>query len=115
MKKAIYNKSNIMKRAWELYRTTTDIFADCLKRAWEEAKASHIKFENNMEFSVTNIDGRIYTRTLTRWTKGNHDRIYINGGSRRGDGWVDIKTGFINVCDTYYACKMAKLILCMQF
>lgn len=45
-----------------------------------------MEFTNNM--SVTTSDG--YTRILVRWTKGVHDRIYINGGSRSGDGYVDL-------------------------
>ncbi len=45
-----------------------------------------MKFTNEM--SVTTSDG--YTRILTRWTKGEHDRIYINGGSRSGDGYVNL-------------------------
>lgn len=45
-----------------------------------------MKFSNGM--SVTTSDG--YTRVLNRWTKGEHDRIYINGGSHSGDGYVDL-------------------------
>lgn len=33
-----YNKSMIMKRAWELKKITNDIFGLCLKTAWAEAK-----------------------------------------------------------------------------
>ena len=40
-----YNLKNIMKRAWEIYRTNSDtnmkaVFAICLQIAWAEAKAS---------------------------------------------------------------------------
>lgn len=33
-----YNLSKIMKRAWELFRTTVKSFSECLKKAWAEAK-----------------------------------------------------------------------------
>lgn len=36
-----YNKSAIMRRAWELKRTTNDTFSVCLKKAWAEAKSAH--------------------------------------------------------------------------
>ncbi len=35
-----YNKSNIMKRAWELYRNAKGSFSSCLKYAWAEVKGS---------------------------------------------------------------------------
>lgn len=34
-----YNKSMIMKRAWELKRTTNNAFSICLKKSWAEAKS----------------------------------------------------------------------------
>lgn len=33
-----YNLSKIMKRAWELFRTTVKNFSECLKKSWAEAK-----------------------------------------------------------------------------
>lgn len=109
-----YNFSKIMKRAWEIIKTIKTTMSDALKKAWAEAKSVYdkIKFENHMDITV---DG--YTRELSRWTKGNHDRVYINGGSRNGDGWVDIKTGFINLRNknSTYGNKMAQMILDMEF
>lgn len=103
-----------MKRAWEIVRTIKSTMSDALKKAWAEAKSisEKIKFVNHMDITV---DG--YTRELSRWTKGDHDRVYINGGSRRGDGWVDIKSGCINLYNRHssYGNKMAKLILNMEF
>lgn len=115
-----YNLSKIMKRAWEMkksYRCRSLNFAQCLKRAWEEAKQEYQNslvpdsFVDGMEVTV---DGT--TRTLTRWTKGNYDRVYINGGSRRGDGFVDLKSGkmYLNGSLTYQI-KIAEKILAMAF
>lgn len=33
-----YNKSKIMKRAWQLFKSTVENFSECLKKAWAEAK-----------------------------------------------------------------------------
>lgn len=41
-----YNKSEIMKKAWELFKMNTGIrisFSDCLKSAWKKAKKSAMK------------------------------------------------------------------------
>lgn len=115
-----YNLSKIMKRAWELrrsYSCRSLTFSECLKRAWKEAKTEYQnslvpdKFEDGMEITV---DG--YTRTLSRWRKGGHDRVYINGGTRRGDGFVDLKskrTFLRGNCG--YQVKMAEKILAMVF
>lgn len=92
-----YNKSEIMKKAWEKRRSYSCrglTFGQCLKNAWEEAKTEYQnslvpkEFVDGMEITV---DGR--TRTLKRWTKNGYDRIYINGECRKGDGFVDIKNG----------------------
>lgn len=115
-----YNLSKIMKRAWEIkksYSARALNFAQCLKRAWNEAKIEFQnslvpdKFTDGMEIT---IDG--YTRTLSRWTKGGYDRVYINGGSRMGDGFVDLKTRrtFLKGGLTYQV-KMAEKILAMAF
>ena len=39
MMRKTYNLSRIMKKAWELFRANFGGFAECLKRAWEDAKA----------------------------------------------------------------------------
>jgi len=116
-----YNLSAIMTAAWKMkksYSARSLSFAECLRRAWNTAKSEMIansfvsaKFTNNMDITV---DG--YTRTLTRWTKGDYDRIYINGGSRNGDGFVDLKAKaprLRNNCT--YAVKIADIVLTMQF
>ncbi len=115
-----YNLSQIMKRAWEMrksYHARSLSFAECLKRAWQEAKMEYQnslvpkEFTDGMEITV---DG--CTRTLNRWKKGGHDRVYINGGSRKGDGFVDLKSKkmFLNGGLTYQV-NMAEKILSMAF
>ena len=34
-----YNLSKIMNEAWRLFNSTSDSFAECLKKAWTDAKA----------------------------------------------------------------------------
>lgn len=115
-----YNLSKIMKRAWQIkkrYHIISLTFSQCLKKAWEEAK---IERENSMvpdkftDGMTITIDR--HTRTLKRWTKGGYDRVYINGGSRKGDGFVDLKSKrmFLNDELTYQV-KMAEKILKMTF
>lgn len=113
-------KAQVMTRAWEIARAAVKTFggkakqyiSEALKMAWAEVKTSVVKFVNKMEITV---DG--YTRYLTRWTKGGYDRVYINGGNKRGDGFVDIKTGFVNLYNrnSSYGKKMAEMILSMEF
>lgn len=117
-----YNKKGIMKRAWEMKKSwscRTLTFAECLKKSWAEAKDyvktalyNGIKFVNRMVISVGGYD-----RVLTRWTKGGHDRVYINcQGSKNSDGYVDIKTGYVKLySDCMHISKMAELILTMEF
>lgn len=112
-------KRTVMTRAWEIVREAVKNFggkakqyiSEALKMAWAEIK-NVVKFENHMEITV---DG--YTRELVRWTKGNHDRVYINGGSKKGDGFVDIKNGYANLYNknSSYGKKMAEMILAMVF
>ena len=71
-----------------------------------------MKFKDGME--VTTSDG--YTRILTRWTKYGKDRVYINGGSSSGDGFVDLvsKKAFLNGSLKYQK-EIADMILDMDF
>ena len=39
MMKKTYNLSNIMKKAWSLFKATSNTFAECLRIAWRDAKA----------------------------------------------------------------------------
>ncbi|MDE6984125.1 MAG: hypothetical protein K2O99_06240 [Lachnospiraceae bacterium] len=115
-----YNLSQIMKRAWVIrkdYHSRALTFGQCLKKAWEEAKNEYQnnlvpdKFIDGMEITVDGI-----TRTLKRWTKGEYDRVYINGGCRKGDGFVDLKNKrmFLNGALTWQV-KIAEKVLAMSF
>lgn len=115
-----YNLSKIMKRAWELrksYRARALTFAECLKRAWQEAKTAYQNsqvskiFTDGMEITVNGV-----TRTLKRWAKGGYDRVYINGGCRKGDGFVDLKNkrAFLNG-GLEFQVAIAEKILAMEF
>lgn len=66
-----YNLSKIMKRAWEIKRTTTNIFSICLKKSWAEAKQpAYLTGEA--------LYARLVDMGASRWHKGGHDRIYFN-------------------------------------
>lgn len=116
-----YNKSNIMKRAWELkhiYRRHDKSLADCLRMACREAKqeaADHaydgVKFEDGMTITMDDV-----TRTLSRWTKYNMDRVYINYGDRKNDGYVDLISRKLVGGNKYgYLAKIVAAVLTMQF
>lgn len=51
-----------------------------------------MKYQNG-EFSAAG-----WTKILNRWTKGNHDRIYINNDNSRHTtcGYIDLKTREVN-------------------
>lgn len=80
-----YNKSKIMKKAWELRKENGIAMSEALKLAWAEAKGTLVEFKNNMKIVV---DGVFYV--LKRWTKAGHDRVYVNDGTRKGCGYIDI-------------------------
>ncbi len=45
--KTQYNKSEIMKAAWSMFRSTVISFADALRKAWTNAKCATIDFSMN--------------------------------------------------------------------
>lgn len=115
-----YNKSNIMKRAWELkksYNCRSLTFGECLSRAWDEAKKAvsenafvGCKFRDGMEITMNGV-----TRTLNRWTKSGMDRVYINYG-RKNDGYVDLVSRKIVGGNKYeYLEKIVAAVLAMKF
>lgn len=108
-----YNKSEIMKNAWEAYKArklypaydyrSRVTFADCLRQAWFSAKesarqaialASMIgkKFCNDMEITIDYV-----TYTLRRWTNYGKDRVYVTGGKNRSGHYVDLMSSYDNV------------------
>ena len=59
-----YNLSEIMKRAWEIKNENSkNIFAICLKMAWEEAKKGESKLTveeyNAMLLKIKNLEDEI--------------------------------------------------------
>ena len=114
-----YNKSNIMKRAWELKKLFGEkkSFSICLRRAWNEAKeeaeanAYNGKyFVNGMEITMNGV-----TRTLNRWTKNGMDRVYINY-DRKSDGYVDLIARKAIGGNKYeYLEKIVSAVLSMNF
>lgn len=115
-----YNLSKIMSRAWEMkkeYCCRALSFGQCLKKAWNEAKNEYQnslvpdKFTDGMEVTVDGI-----TRILKRWTKNGYDRVYINGGCRKGDGFVDLKNRKAVLSGALaWQTKIAEKILAMAF
>lgn len=120
-----YDMSKIMKAAWEKHRSYSCrslTFGECLKRAWagakeemadaaECARVAGKKFVDGMEITFGG-----YTATLHRWTKGSHDRIYLNAeGRRKNYGYVDLKAKADRTINVYWARKMAGAILTMEF
>ena len=97
-----YNKSEIMKNAWSLYRKmkaecpNVANFGNCLRTAWATAKRNVSEnaqagkdFHNGMEITACYT-----TFTLNRWQSYGKDRIYINLGTRN-IGYLDVKSGNI--------------------
>lgn len=37
-----------------------------------------------------------WEKILNRWTKGDHDRVYINNDNRKSCGYIDLKTGEVH-------------------
>ena len=132
----MYNKKEIMVAAWRLYKNSLETrfpksFSDCLKRSWELAKCkaaakkladdrkaskeSALKaagaFKNGMEIVVSG-----YSFTLNRWTNGNLDRVYINGGRSDGYGYIDIaKMQYCPKTNFDPAKSTATIVMTMQF
>lgn len=95
-----YDKKQVMTRAQaEAKKTIENAAAYAIK-----------KFENSMEITVDGV-----TRVLNRWTKGEYDRVYANGGSRRGECFVDLKNKRSNLKNTSYNVKIAEIVLAMEF
>ena len=47
MTRTNYNLSNIMKKAWQLFNAGVGTFAECLKKAWADAKAFITAIQQN--------------------------------------------------------------------
>ena len=74
---------NVMKRAWEIYRTLEgDKLAKlsmALKMAWAEAKAPQEKVYGGKVATITESNlNKLIAMGATRWTKYNKDRLYLS-------------------------------------
>lgn len=111
-----YNKSEIMKRAWELVKMSHEKqyagrgvsgigtfkapeirnISECLKQAWSEAKEAAAKAEelNALSNSIARgtFDHNGHNYLLSLWTNYGKARVYVK---RDGQdmGYVDIQTG----------------------
>lgn len=85
-----YNKSEIMRDAWRLYRTLhahdeSYTFSDALTSAWRNAKAAIAKAEEEAAQAANDvvINGWDVTKLekagAKRWTKYGKDRLYLRG------------------------------------
>lgn len=92
-----YNKSEIMKKAWKLYKESKSDsivpvkFSECLKAEWKAAKksAANKSLEGKKyEAGMSVIDSNGNTLELTRWTKYGKDRLYIGSNC----GYYDIQS-----------------------
>ena len=82
-----YNKSEIMKRAWEIKKENkNNIFSACLKLAWAEAKGNTVsKTEKELmieklEMMAKEAEERYvfkYTVYISEWVKYGKDRTYL--------------------------------------
>lgn len=85
-----YNKSEIMRDAWRLYRTLhahseSYTFSDALTSAWRNAKAAIAKAAEEAAQAANDviISGWDVTKLekagAKRWTKYGKDRLYLRG------------------------------------
>ena len=68
---------NIMRRAWELYRTTGKAFAVCLSRSWVIFRLIQRMRSSVVQFSYEKIDGTLRKakgtlKDVTALVKGTH-------------------------------------------
>lgn len=109
-----YNLSKIMKRAWEMkknWNCRALTFAQCLKRAWEEAKADNRKedkksekaikekFEKCIKILKMEKNGNRISDYLTfsLWEKYGKRRVYVNDYKKRTIGYIE--NGLFNLMD----------------
>lgn len=89
-----YNLSNIMKKAWEIFRNSDMSFADALRRSWGIAKGLISEKPAKKPFT-----GRLnyYGFDFKLWENYGKHRIYItnNSGSnkRNSGGFIDLDNG----------------------
>lgn len=93
---------NIMKRAWEIYRTLTGDhiakLSEALRQAWAEIKcAAKIKFEGFAKTAKRDDDDEACAYLYFKaWEKYGKKRIYINDYKCRTLGYIENGIATIN-------------------
>lgn len=108
-----YNLSRIMTRAWQTKKWYPKVsFSEALTRAWaEEKELRNVEDQKGQEFhNGMSLTAYGITRTLSRWTKNGHDRVYIND-RRKSDGYVDLVTKQAHTRSFGYLDAMTDIIL----
>lgn len=96
---------NVMKRAWEIYRTLTGDhiakISTALRMAWAEikntAKETFCGFAKIAKNDRASDDCDYITFKL--WEKASKRRVYLNDYKRRTIGYIDAITKEIVICD----------------
>lgn len=97
-----YNKSEIMKKAWEMFRLAkannwNRTFGECLRAAWRLAKEAHAEAERKAK-EATIFTGKKAVSfegfTFRFWQGGKNRRIYING-YHDGGAYIDLADNMI--------------------
>lgn len=83
-----YNRSEIMKKAWELFRgkLNRSSFSTCLMMAWKIAKAAAER-ETFTGKKIVSLMGYGFSF----WKGGRNRRVYINGTRTHGS-YIDLNT-----------------------
>lgn len=96
-----YNLSKIMKRAWELVKKMGMTISSGLKKAWEEAKHTMIKFEGTSKIAIVDANGECNPNcgtknddesnylTFKMWEKYGHKRVYVSDYKNRTVGYIN--------------------------
>lgn len=57
--------------------------------------------ENNMTYKNGEFQAAGWCKVLRRWTKADHDRIYINNANGTSCGYIDLQDGTAHANGTY--------------
>lgn len=106
-----YNLSNIMKRAWELVKKAGMTISSGLRKAWEEAKHTMIKFERYAKVAIVDANGTCNPNCgsahddesnyliFKLWEKNGRKRVYANDYKKRSVGYIDLNSNNSIVSD----------------
>lgn len=93
-----YNRSEIMKKAWAIFREGAKKFGECLKLAWSIAKASLNKIAFTGKATFEGIEFRI-------WSNYGKRRIYVNSYKKSYSGYIDLDDHNTLKGTDYYATR----------